>query len=714
MFLKQADASQPAFVRPIACAEHMHQSEQCLTQPESRPSSESSKLADSFKLPAKVELLGQMSGSGFERQPWLVQRDSQFIQLTELLYLVLERVDGERTADEIAQSITDSTQWIVTGEQVRHVLQTKLLPLGLVIAPGTAAVPRPKERSPLAVYMRVQMLGPKWLDPITRVLRHLFHPVVLVPMLVLAAIAHWWLYRVHGLTGSLDAVLASPGGLPLLLAIVVAAGCFHEFGHAAALTYSGGKVRGMGVGLYLMYPAFYTDVTDAYRLGRWGRVRTDLGGIYFHAIACVVLIGAAMFLRQELLLPAVALINIEMMRQFIPFVRLDGYWLLADLTGVPDFFSQMGPFLRSLVGSKRLRGSVLPDLRPWVKAVFAIYILAVIPALGYFTFLMIRNLPAFLFAAVSALRRQSSTLVTLLQARDVATSMLLILTVILLLASVIGIVYLLIVTLVPPIRAGWRWSNGIPSRMVSVGAATSAMAVGIGFLWYPDAVRIHDRLTGQDRQARELLERAARITSSTRSLSAGMQGIMAGDSYTGTIALKRPNFARIVVTGQGGLGTFEVISDGSRFHRFFPAENQIVTSSPGPDGRNIRAYVADQVQFFFDSRSILRSTESGTLTYRGTVSEGGITYDVVHHVSPGARAKITRYFIARTDGTIHGVTVVNSDGQLAKFVKLTNVQRNTPIEEATFAWRPPANVRPASLPAGLSLPVGAAPAPATR
>jgi putative peptide zinc metalloprotease protein len=32
----------------------------------------------------------------------------------------------------------------------------------------------------------------------------------------------------------------------------------------------------MGVGLYAFYPAFYTDVSDNYRLGRWARLRTDL------------------------------------------------------------------------------------------------------------------------------------------------------------------------------------------------------------------------------------------------------------------------------------------------------------------------------------------------------------------------------------------------------------------------------------------------------
>ena len=40
----------------------------------------------------------------------------------------------------------------------------------------------------------------------------------------------------------------------------------------------------MGAGIYMVWPAFYTDVTDAYRLPRRARLRTDLGGIYFNAV----------------------------------------------------------------------------------------------------------------------------------------------------------------------------------------------------------------------------------------------------------------------------------------------------------------------------------------------------------------------------------------------------------------------------------------------
>jgi outer membrane lipoprotein-sorting protein len=637
-----------------------------------------------------------------------VQREGQFLQLPDILYSVLERVDGRRTSDEIAQDINDHTSWIITGEQVRHVLTTKLYPLGLVSCPGVAAAVRKPSKSPLAVYMRAQTLGPKVLDPINSVLKYLFHPVLMIPMLVVAALAHLWLYRVHGLTGSLDALLATPGGLPMLLAVIVVAGCFHEFGHAAALTYGGGKVRGMGVGLYLMYPAFYTDVTDAYRLGRWARVRTDLGGIYFHAVACVGLIAAAVFLHAEFLLPAVALINIEMMRQFIPFVRLDGYWLLADLTGVPDFFSQMGPFVRSLIPSQRIRGSLLPGMKPWVKTVFAVYIVAVIPALTYFLFLIVKNMPGFLYATMTALQRQAATLVMMVQRGDVWTSLLLILTILLLVASIIGVVYIAVVSIVPPIVASWKWSSGIPSRMLPVGAATTVMVGSLGFLWYPELTRIHERLSApsSERQARDLLARTMRSSGGVNSLRATVVGALGDDSFTGTVALKRPNLARVAVVSNGGLGTFEVISDGTRLHRYFPAENKVVTSRPGVDGRNIRAYVADQVELFFTAASLQRKLEAGKLEYGGKLTENGVTYHVVNHADAKPKLTITRYFIGESDELIHGVTHIEADGQSGSWAKLTDIQRDAGVDESIFRWSPPADAVPGSLPTGVTVPIG--------
>jgi putative peptide zinc metalloprotease protein len=171
---------------------------------------------------------------------------------------------------------------------------------------------------------------------------------------------------VHGIRGSLQATLSSPGLLLLVLALILASSIFHEVGHAAGLRYNGGQVRGIGVGLYLYYPMLYTDTTDSYRLGRCARVRTSLGGFYFHLVFTLGIIAAYLVFRQEFLLVVVFLINLDILFQCLPFVRFDGYWALADLAGIPDFFSQMGAFVLSVVPIPAWKGNKLPKLKPWV------------------------------------------------------------------------------------------------------------------------------------------------------------------------------------------------------------------------------------------------------------------------------------------------------------------------------------------------------------
>ena len=101
--------------------------------------------------------------------------------------------------------------------------------------------------------------------------------------------------------------------------------------------------------MYLMYPVFFTDVRTTTASRRWARVRTDLGGFYFNLIFALGVFGLYVLTRQEVLLVMILLMNFEIIHQLLPVVRLDGYWTLADVTGIPDFFSRMGAFLRSIL-----------------------------------------------------------------------------------------------------------------------------------------------------------------------------------------------------------------------------------------------------------------------------------------------------------------------------------------------------------------------------
>ena len=105
-----------------------------------------------------------------------------------------------------------------------------------------------------------------------------------MPVLVGFAVVFWFVLIHKGVASATAQAFDSPELLLLVFGLGVASAGFHEIGHAAACRYGGGRPGGMGAGIYVVWPAFYTDVTDAYRLPRRARLRTDLGGLYFNAV----------------------------------------------------------------------------------------------------------------------------------------------------------------------------------------------------------------------------------------------------------------------------------------------------------------------------------------------------------------------------------------------------------------------------------------------
>ena len=206
-------------------------------------------------LALNIRLIDEMQGTGLQVRQWLIQRDTQFIQVSELFYRVAEQANGQRTLEEIAERVTESTDWLVSPEHVRHLLQTKLIPLGLIdtvdTTDGRLGSPqignaRNQGRSPLAVNLRMKVFGPRAIDPFTKVLQFLYAPIVLIPMLITIAIATGWLYLVHGVIESITSVVYTPSLALVMLPLVLTAAVFHEFGHASALRYGGGQVRAIG------------------------------------------------------------------------------------------------------------------------------------------------------------------------------------------------------------------------------------------------------------------------------------------------------------------------------------------------------------------------------------------------------------------------------------------------------------------------------------
>jgi putative peptide zinc metalloprotease protein len=401
------------------------------------------------------------------------------------LYRIAELSDGKRTPEEIADVITSDGE-PVQPQTIRRNLAGLLIPTGVVVdGAGHVARPEARPQSPLSLAGRMKMLGPGAIEPLTGVLKLFFLPPVVIVVVAAALGTRGWLYFVHGLAEPARDALDHPFNLLILFALVVLSAGFHEFGHAAALRYGGGRVKGMGVGLYMIYPAVYTDVTENYRLSRWARIRTDLGGFHFNLVFSLAVFGLSLVTGNQYLLVFLVLTDLEILQQSLPFVRFDGYWALADLTGIPDFFTHMTGFWRHILRRSQPSGTRLPKLKRWGTVVLAVYSLVTVPILLIFLLLTIAALPRVLATAWESGGRQVAAASLAWSHHDAAAGLLAGLQLLILIFPAAAMAYMLVRTFKQFVTRLWSWAgDSTPRRGVAALATVGSIAV-CGFLWAP-------------------------------------------------------------------------------------------------------------------------------------------------------------------------------------------------------------------------------------
>lgn len=355
------------------------------------------------RLAEGIELIGEYEGSGFKEAPYIARRgDGQTIQLTQLLHLVAEQCDGARDMREIARGVTAAFGRKVSAGNVEFLVERKLRPLGVLAQADGSSPKLEKPDQLLALKVRTALVPERWTNAVTTVFKPLFLPPIVVAVVAGLIVLDVWLFGFHGIGAGVRAAVYQPWLLLVFFAAIVVATAFHECGHAAACAYGGARPGALGAGIYVVWPVFYCDVTDAYRLGKAGRLRTDLGGIYFNAIFALATAGAYAATGFEPLLLIVVLQNFAILQQLMPLLRLDGYYIVSDLTGVPDILNRVRPILASLVPGREPDAKVR-ELKPWVRVAVTAYIVALIPVMLFALVMMLLSAPRIMATAYDSL-----------------------------------------------------------------------------------------------------------------------------------------------------------------------------------------------------------------------------------------------------------------------------------------------------------------------
>jgi putative peptide zinc metalloprotease protein len=437
------------------------------------------------KVAEGVELIGEYEDSGYKEPPSIARRaDGQVIQLPNLLYLIAENADGRRNYEEIAGRVTEESGQELGPGDVKFLVEEKLRPLGVLAGPDGRSPQVQKADPLLALKFKVAVVPERVVHTITTFFYPFFLPPVWIAAVAGLIAVDIWLFLFHGVTQSARELVYNPLLALVILGLVVVATAFHEIGHATAARYGGAKPGVMGAGLYVVWPVFYTDVTDAYRLDRRGRLRTDLGGVYFNAFFVLATTAAYFATGFEPLLLVVVVQHFQIIQQLLPLLRLDGYYILSDLTGVPDLFTRLGPTLKSLLPGKKDERAA--DLKPWVRVVVNGWVLILIPGLAFLFGFMLLNAPR-IFATV-----WDSFLVHYDRAGEAFGGGRA-------LMGVLNGAQMVMLTLpaagftLSSSRAGWKglgkgwqWSEGHPGRRLGLVSGTAMFIALLGFIWWPN------------------------------------------------------------------------------------------------------------------------------------------------------------------------------------------------------------------------------------
>jgi hypothetical protein len=297
--------------------------------------------------------LHELDSSAVDQAYLLKLPGGRTFQLAGPLYHLIALLDGQRTYVEVAAALGERIGRTVTADEVHSIVARKLAPLG-ILAPdleplagpsfGPPLLPaEPAPDAALGILGRLSLVPASRLERVTDVAKHLYHPVVAVPILALVALAHVYAYQQLGpslahLTPFSLPVAAFLLGL-LLIQLVIP---WHELGHGAAVRYFGARHGSMGVGLMGISVVAFVDVSDIWRLPRWKRLVVDLGGLYFQSMAIALLALWAWATGDPTALWVVLLMDFAMLFNLNPLFKLDGYWAASDATGIPNLHQRVG------------------------------------------------------------------------------------------------------------------------------------------------------------------------------------------------------------------------------------------------------------------------------------------------------------------------------------------------------------------------------------
>ncbi|RPH31922.1 MAG: hypothetical protein EHM93_11685 [Bacteroidales bacterium] len=262
--------------------------------------------------------------------------DSNYkVRIKKELYIFLKQIDGNHTLGELTKSYNYSNNFNLSVDYFYNILVQNLNAFRFIEESNEQAKP-----SRDYLHLRAILINEKTVDKIVNYTKILFNKYVFI-FLLASSFIFICVHNVFNYNIINDSIKNMHGKfLFVLLSFIIVDVIIHELGHASACKFFGSRQKGIGFGFYIFSPVFFTDVSDIWKLNKKRRIIVNLGGIYFELILNAIILIVYYITGFKILLILPAFVLTKLIIDLNPFFRYDGYWILSDLTEVPNLRKQ--------------------------------------------------------------------------------------------------------------------------------------------------------------------------------------------------------------------------------------------------------------------------------------------------------------------------------------------------------------------------------------
>ncbi|MDM1319438.1 hypothetical protein [Empedobacter falsenii] len=258
------------------------------------------------------------------KQTWVLEHSEKFFIVSDEIKSLLEILKKNKYNLELSYKEFIEEFEFVSSEEFKNIVEQNLETLEL----NKIEQNQTKEKS--FILFETKLISKEKAATISKIIQPLFQPTFFW-----IAFTFLFIFSVYNLSQMHHFHLEKKYMLFLFLIYIISA-FIHEIGHIAACNRYTKKNGEVGVGIYFIFPVFYSNITPIWGAKKQERIITNLAGVYVQLFLIFGLFIAYLLTDNHQIQDIIAISTMIILYQLIPFIRTDGYWIISDLTDIPN------------------------------------------------------------------------------------------------------------------------------------------------------------------------------------------------------------------------------------------------------------------------------------------------------------------------------------------------------------------------------------------